>query len=333
MARYFVTGATGFVGSHLVQALSEQGHTVWCLARTAPALKNSGDSVHWISGNLSQRAQYQRVLEQVEYVIHLAGTVVARRKEIFHSANVESTESLLTACREAGNSIKRFVHISSIAAMGPNLHGEPLRGSDACAPISEYGRSKLAGERLVLQAAEWFPVTVLRPSFIYGRGDLRGAKYFQSFLSGNVSAWAGSIRSVSLCHVADVVRCCIEAVTAERAAGQVLLISDPHPYTWEEIVDTIHDVLCERHPLLRGLLEGRLHAFRDRLQTFARDSGGIRGPHSWACDTSKTEELLGGMHFSLREGAGEAIGWYVDHLRLGALHAARPSEYSQEIHP
>jgi nucleoside-diphosphate-sugar epimerase len=331
MAAYFVTGATGFVGSHLLQALSEQGHTVWCLARTAPAPTSASDSVHWIRADLSQRSDYRRILEQVDYVIHLAGTVVARRKEIFYSANVAATESLITACREAGYSLKRFVHISSIAAMGPNLHGEPLRSSDACAPISEYGRSKLAGERVVLQAAEWLPVTVLRPSFIYGRGDLRGAKYFQSFLSGDVSAWTGSIRSVSLCHVADVIRCCIEAAKAERAVGRILLISDPHPYTWEEIIDTIHEALRERHPLFCGLLDGRLHALRERLQTSARNFSGIMRPHFWGCDTSQTEELLGRCTcLSLREGAGEAIGWYVDHLQLAALRAASQSEYPQE---
>ena len=334
MATYFVTGATGFVGSHLLKALSEQGHTIWCLARTTPAPTSTPASVHWIKADLCQPSEYRRMLEQVDYVIHLAGTVVARRKEIFYSANVAATESLITACREAASSLKRFVHVSSIAAMGPNLHNQPLRSSDACAPISEYGRSKLAGEQAVVEAAEWIPVTVLRPSFIYGRGDLRGAKYFQSFLSGNVSAWAGGIRSISLCHVADVVRCCLEAVKAERAAGRILLISDPHPYTWEEIINTIHAILRERHPLLHGLLEGRLRTLRDRLQTSARDFSGIRRPHFWGCDTAQTEELLGRCTcLSLREGAGEAIGWYVDHLQLDALQAARPSEYSQEARP
>lgn len=334
MATYFVTGATGFVGSHLLKALSEQAHTVWCLTRTAPAQKNAHDSIHWIEADLSQRDRYQRILERVDYVIHLAGAVVARRREVFHSANVEATESLIAACRESAGACKRFVHVSSIAAMGPNRHGQLLQSSDACTPISEYGRSKLAGEQLVLRAAERLPVTVLRPSFIYGRGDLRGAKYFQSFLSGNVSAWTGGIRSISLCHVADFVRCCIASSSAERAAGQILLISDPHSYDWEEIIDTIRDVLRESHPLLREVLEKRLHTLRNRLQSSAARAGEIGRSHFWGCDTSQSERLLGcSARLSLREGAREAIGWYIDHSPLAALYAAGQREYSEESHP
>jgi dihydroflavonol-4-reductase len=311
MAVYFVTGGTGFLGGYLVRELASAGHAVWCLARREPHLLPCNTPVHWIRGELHDLSAYRPILERANYVLHLAGAVTARRREVFEKFNVEATRKLIAACREARGPLQRFVHVSSIAAMGPNRRGEPLRSSDPCAPTSEYGQSKLKGERVVLRAAASFPVTILRPSFIYGSGDQRGANLVRSLLRGQVSPWTSRILTISLCHVSDVVQACLKAAHVPLDSGQVLLVAEPRCYSWSEIIDTVSEVLSQNYPLLYSLAAPRLQELRDRFAGAVADSGRTSQAQFWGCDVILTERLLNWKaQTSLEAGARASISWY-----------------------
>ena len=309
MPTYFVTGGTGFVGSRLLRELCRNDNRVRCLTRHPDPARSAEPSVEWIEGDLTDTGKYLRFLRDTDYVLHLAGTLTARREKDFYDTNVRGTEALLNACRQVSAPLKRIVHMSSIAAMGPNYQGRLLRETDACHPQSIYGMSKYQGELVVRNAAASLPVVILRPSFVYGGGDMRTAGYLRSFLAGVPAFPMHLIKTVSVCHVSDVVRSCLLTMSAEVDSGEVFIVSDPEPYGWERILGILDKALEEiagvarPEPLsnLRGLqhfetLEG-LHAPPRRQQ-------------SWGCDTGNAECRLGFRPaVTLHDGIREAVLW------------------------
>ena len=165
----FVTGGTGFVGAHLVKALRARGDAVAALVRR-PALAAElgwGSDVRLVSGDLDHEAALREGCTGAELVFHVAGKIVARSPAEFMATNRDGTANVLEAARDAG--VRRFVHISSLAVAGPTTPGYPIAEERPPAPITDYGRSKLAAELLVrAMPMEW---TIVRPPVVYGEWD------------------------------------------------------------------------------------------------------------------------------------------------------------------
>jgi dihydroflavonol-4-reductase len=233
VSRFLVTGATGFIGRHLVDHLIEAGHDVIGLAR-GPSLPASGlHGVRWIRGDVLEPDSYREALRRVDVVIHLAGILHARRAEAFVRVNVTGTQRLLDACAAVGSPRRRFVLASSIAAMGPHASNTLLRETDPCRPQSEYGKSKLQAEAMARACANRLPIAVVRPSFIYGRGDGRGLGYLEAIWKGVPSLAFTSVKTFSLCHVTDLVAGCRQAALADVPSGEVFILSGDEVLTWE----------------------------------------------------------------------------------------------------
>jgi nucleoside-diphosphate-sugar epimerase len=318
MAKYFITGGTGFLGSHLVQKARSENNEVFCLSRQNSSQFENSDSVHWIEGDLFDSSTYKDALKDTDCVFHLAGLLSARRKEDFMRVNVDGTASLLKACREAGFPLKRFVYISSIAALGPSYEKEFLKETDRCMPLTEYGKSKELAEQIVLDYKRIIPVVILRPPFIYGRGDLRGLKFLQSLNNPISLLWASNIKTISLCHVSDIIQGCLLSVHKDIESGEIFNISDPDVTTWSHVWEALNDLVNELLGISTKGLFSRMVPFSGMAVSHDSIEQESKRYQFWACDVSKAKEILGFIpEMPFRKGAYDTMSWYLEQGLIG----------------
>jgi len=315
-----VTGAAGFIGSYLSEALLRKGYEVTCLTRPTSNLKWIEHlTTGHIRADLADPRTYRDALAGFDIIIHAAGATKAGSEAEFFRANEHCTESLLDAA--AGHSgLKRFVYLSSLAAVGPSRTGEPVREETPPAPVSAYGRSKLAGERKVLGYSDRLPVTVVRPPAVYGPRDPDFFLFFRMVSKGIFPYW-GRCR-YSILYVEDLVRGLVSAAEHPGAEGKTYFLSDEAFYTNDDIAGQIADALgtkamklrlpCSLLPVVAffGQKMGKKGIInRDRMNDF-------RFPN-WTCDGGRARNELGyRTSISLREGIKWTADWYRIHRWL-----------------
>lgn len=168
MAHCFVTGGTGFIGGHLVEALRERGDTVTCLVRCSSQttfLESLGANL--VAGEITDAAAIERGVANADFVFHLAGRTQATDIRTLMRSNVQGTETVARACA-ARSSPPTLVIVSSVAAAGPTRPGRIRLPNDRPIPISEYGRSKRFAEQVAARFAEKVPMTIVRPGVVFG---------------------------------------------------------------------------------------------------------------------------------------------------------------------
>jgi nucleoside-diphosphate-sugar epimerase len=232
----FVTGATGFVGSHIAERLIATGWEVAALVRSPdrPSWLDAIPGAKKIRGSLAARATLEDAVKDADCIVHCAGLVKARSEAEYFGTNVEGTRTLLDAALAACRGLKRFVHISSQAAHGPAPDGRPVSEDAPPAPITPYGRSKLESERVVLARKDDIPVTVIRPPAVYGPRDRDIFIYFKLAARGIVPIVGAADRRLSLVYVKDLARAAVDAAQSERAAGETYFITSGH-HDWNEL--------------------------------------------------------------------------------------------------
>jgi nucleoside-diphosphate-sugar epimerase len=216
--RVLVTGATGFVGSHLAEALRRHGHEVTALARSsrkAAALASQG--VRVVPGHLHDAAALDRAAAGQDTVYHVAGVVAARDEAEFLRANRDGTRNVLDAAERSGN--PRFVLVSSLAAGGPAPPGAPLTGRETPHPVTAYGRSKLAAEELVRGSAlRW---SVIRPPIVYGPRDREVLKIFRLARLHLAPVFGDGSQELSAVHASDLAEALVAAGESSTTIGGI----------------------------------------------------------------------------------------------------------------
>lgn len=325
--RSLITGATGFVGSHLVASLVEAGQQVRCLVRETSDLRwLEGLPIALVQGSLQPAEGLEEAVRGVNRVYHLAGVVRAPRPADFFAANHLGTQALIQACLRVNPDLDRFLYLSSLAAAGPSVDGRPVTEADPPRPITAYGASKLRGEEEVLAVADRIPVTILRPPVIYGPRDRAVLVYFRLVKRGIKPLLGFRRRVVDIMHVDDVIQAIIGAADAPEAVGEQYFLAGPSRHSWEEIAEAIARGLQVRAVTVRipeailplmvpvtwfwGRVTGKgavLH--REKLRDLK-----VR---AWTCDASKLAEDLGMTpRVSLAKGVAATAEWY---LREGWL--------------
>jgi nucleoside-diphosphate-sugar epimerase len=257
-----LTGGSGFLGSHIAEQLSQAGIGVRALVRRTSDTRflRTLPGVELADAALDDAAGLGRAVEGVEAVIHSAGLVKARDEAEFMAVNAGGTEKLLEAARGAKTSLRRFVLVSSLTAMGPsNQQGAPVSPDDPPRPVTAYGRSKRAAERAALGLRDELPITILRPPAIYGPRDREILTFFQAIAWG-VLPYMGSVKNkLSIIYGPDAARACIAAISAEVPSGSAYFLDDGDVYTFEDLFRAVEDALGKRAwlriPLPRRLVE------------------------------------------------------------------------------
>ena len=327
MAKALVTGGTGFLGSHLVQALVSRHDEVRCLVRRTSNLRwLQGLPVEYAVGELRDPASLERAVEGVEIVYHVAAALAAASAEQFDAINFRGTRALAQACVESRGPIRRFVYVSSIAASGPSRDGRPLHERMPERPVSAYGRSKLRGERVVRELAAVVPVTILRPPAIFGPRDpnlLPLLKLAQRGLLLNMSLTRDSVTDFA--YVGNIVHAAVLAGEAETPSCEVYFVGEGVPRTWDEVLDALAGVLGVRGVRIRippacTRLVGELGTLWAKLSGRAvildRDKTREVLQQCWSMNIGKAARELGYAPVAgLREGLSRtvegyrAIGW------------------------
>lgn len=317
----FMTGANGFVGSHLAHALAKRGHHVRALVRRMADRSRVDDlALEWIEGDLNDRAALARGCRGAQWVIHVAGRVKAPNLAAYRQANVAGTINLLDAASESAAGLERFVHVSSMAAGGPATSGQPRTETDPDRPLTPYGVSKLEGELAVRERAAHLPITVVRPPAVYGPGDTEVLGFFQAVKWHLKPVFSNHPARLSLVHVSDLVDGILLAASVARATGEVFYIAEDAHYDLATVEDMIQQALGTwavrvriPRPALMTIaaiaeLAGKAGGFTPKLNRHkARDFS----QNDWTCSVDKAKAMLGyRSNIPFAQGAIQTVQWY-----------------------
>ncbi|MCG6949151.1 MAG: NAD-dependent epimerase/dehydratase family protein [Acidobacteria bacterium] len=287
-----ITGGTGFVGSHLVDALCAAGIEPRILVRDPEAPRWIANApVRWVVGSLSDPRALDELVDNAGTVFHLAGVLRAGREREFDEGNRLGTASLVSAMQETARG-SRLINVSSLAAVGPSRSPEGVGPEAVPAPISWYGRSKLAAEDEVRKWEGYGGWSILRPAAIYGPRDTDVFEFFRMASSGLVGLPAGE-RWLTVAWVGDVVRSILAA--ASGSVGEVFHVGEAEPLELEGLIDS----LCEI-----GGVKARVLRVPPALVSGAGVIGSVLQRLGWrrlALTSDKSRELLA-RHWTARTG-------------------------------
>jgi nucleoside-diphosphate-sugar epimerase len=320
--KVLLTGANGFVGSRILQQLAAGGIPAVILLRPTGSqrlIQDYLDGVEIRPGSLEEPATLAAALEGVSHVIHCAGKTKAVRRTEFAQVNVAGTQRLLDAVQARAGQVQRLVYLSSLAACGPGTTQNPAREDDPPHPVSAYGHSKLAAERLVwdLDAP---PRVVLRPGAVYGPGDADFLELFQTARRGFIPQFGGGRQPLNLVYADDLARLTVRCLTDPRAVGRTFHVAHPQPTTARELGRAVAAALGVKAkpvslplaflvPISWGAeLVSRLTG---RPSIVSVDRRRLLTAPGWVCDTSHLRVELGWeCETNLEEGLRRTAAWY-----------------------
>lgn len=325
MEKILITGASGFIGSHIVEEALQQGYDVWAAVRRSSSREFLQDErIHFIELNLSSQQQLGEQLRSVtfDYVVHAAGATKCLHADDFFRINTEGTKNLVRALLAVGMPLKRFVFISSLSIMGAIREQQPyqeIRDTDTPQPNTAYGRSKLEAERF-LDGLCGFPYVILRPTGVYGP---REKDYFLQVKSikGHVDFAVGFKRQdITFVYVTDVVQAVFLAMEKGQT-GHRYILSDGEVYQSATFSDYVHEELGRpwwiritapvwvlRIVTFCGEYWGR---WTKKMTALNNDKFNILKQRNWRCDIEPARRELGyEPKVKLQEGVRRSIAWY-----------------------
>lgn len=316
-----VTGANGFVGSHLVDLLLSKNFKVKCITRKSSNLKwLSGKNVEIIDCGLFDKEGLVKVFKGANYIFHVAGVVKSKAPEGYFMGNVETTRTILEAALEVKDTLKRILVVSSQTACGPSLGGRLVNEESECSPITTYAKSKLEEEKLARSYMDRLPITICRAPAVYGERDTEILIFFRTFSNGLMTTIGMNDKSLSLIHAVDLVRGFYLAAVNENSACQTYFISSEKIYTWTEIGKVTSEVLGKKalkvkvpHFLVYTIaaIAQFFAIFSSKPATLNLEKARDLVQEAWTCDTSKAVNELGyHQEIPIKEGIKRTCDWY-----------------------
>ena len=329
-----ITGASGFIGSFIVEEALRRGFETWAAVRKSSSTAFLQDErIHLIALNLSSEEQLKEQLKdlQFDYVVHAAGVTKCLKKEDFFRINTEGTKHLVRALMATQHNLQRFVYISSLSIMGAIREEQPyqeIRESDEAKPNTAYGKSKLEAEQWLSQlplylegdGGRLFPYVILRPTGVYGPRERDYFMMAKSIKAHTDFAVGFKKQDITFVYVTDVVQA-IFLACEKGVTGRRYFLSDGEVYQSSTFSDLIRKELGNpwwiriTAPiwLLRiitfcGEYVGRLTG---KVTALNNDKYYIMRQRNWRCDIEPARRELGyEPQVKLEEGVKRSIAWY-----------------------
>jgi len=329
MARIaLVTGANGFVGSHLCTHLLDEGWHVRAMVRRTSDLRWLDARAERVIGEVTAPESIAPALEGADTVFHLAGVTRAARVADYERVNVAGCEHVARAAARAQPPPRRIVLASSLAAGGPSTRQTPRAETDPDAPSNAYGASKRRGEAALRSHAGAVAWTVVRPAAVYGPRDRAFVPLARLARAGWALRFSGPPQQVCAIHVRDLVRGMAAAALADRAQSEVYYLTHDAPITWEAVGRTMAAALGWRARALyvpraivplAAFTAGALARLAGRPNRMPRDRVADLLQAAWTCSGAKAREQLGfEAAIGHEQGMGELARWYRE---AGWIHA------------
>ncbi len=323
--KVLVTGASGFLGSHIAEQLVREGHDVRLLLRRTSRRDFVKTFPHQVAlGDVTDAGSLLAAVSGVDAIVHAAGLIKARSEEDFLAVNAGGTANLLATGEAEGPGLKRFIYISSLAAHGPSEDGLPRPLDAPPRPVSAYGRSKLLGEELVRASPVAPRAVIFRPPVIYGPRDSALAPFFRLARWRIAPLLMGGHNRISVIHVDDASRAIVETVAAEAAvAGKTYAFDDGSASTWVELLSAVEQAVgrralrisCPLWSFQAAALAGEVFgALTRRAVSLTRDKVREMAQPHWVCSHEALQADVGwSPRVRLVEGVRLTAEWYRQH--------------------
>jgi len=256
--KVLITGAGGFIGSHLVEDQLSRGRQVVALdvkpGFLQPILQVRG--LTYVHDDIRNTECLQRALKDVEIVFHLASAhlEVGLSEQHYYDVNVNGVRKLLEASKNAG--VRRFIHCSSVGVYG-TVQAPPADEKSPCRPILLYEKTKLSGEKMALQYFHetGFPVVIIRPAWVFGPRCRRTQKLLSALGKGRFLLVGKCQNYRHPVYIKDMVKAFELAAQSRSVDGEILIVGADHAVKLKELITTICDVTCSKYPKLTIPLE------------------------------------------------------------------------------
>jgi dihydroflavonol-4-reductase len=316
-----VTGASGFVGSHLVDRLLSEGHEVRCILRSSSSkrwLENK--NVEIFDCGLFDKDPLKAILKDADYLFHIAGVVKAKDEKDYFKGNVETTHVLLEVLCEVNPNIQKVVIVSSQTACGPSLDGKPVNEETPEHPITRYGRSKYEQEQLAKKYMDKIPISIIRPPAVFGERDTEIYLFFKTYKQGLMGLIGFNKKKLSLVHVDDLVNGIYLSAISKNSVGQIYFIGTEQYYDWDQIGEVTNKAFGKKAFTIRiphfvvysiAAVAQFFALFSSKAATFNIEKARDFVQQAWTCDVSKAVRDLGyHQTVSLEDGIKRTVDWY-----------------------
>lgn len=328
MKKLFLTGASGFVGSHIVEAAKSKGWIVHAAIRKSSKTDDIAPFVdEFLYPDFENIEELKAIFRsgRYDYIVHAAALTKSKSEEAMRKVNVGYTDNLMEAAFDSEIGVSRFVYVSSLAAIGPIGYNDnvDITEEHPYRPLTMYGRSKRDSEMNIKQKYADMPVTVLRPTAVYGPRERDLFILFETLNKGLDPYIGRNPQKLSFVYVKDLVDVILRACEIPQGSLDFYNISDGNVYSKYAMADIFRDTFHKKP--FRVHVPYRLVSFVARLSNYLYKNSsktpviyperlGELTAENWSCNITKAKEKLGFVpKYDLRKGLTEALLWYKDH--------------------
>ncbi len=319
-----VTGASGFVGSHLAEGLARRKIKVKLLVRKTSRLPFPTNSqMELCYGDVTDLESVRKAMKGVKVAYHLAGILRGADFSAYQAVNAEGTRNVCQAAADE-KGFRRLVYVSSLSAAGPSPLDKEIDETFPCHPVSFYGQTKRMGEEIVLSYRGKYEVSILRPGAVYGPRETDIFEYFKMVRQGLVVNGGDGAQRVSFVYVADLVEAILLAGSSPKAKGQIFFVSDGKSLNWNELSAYIGQILKKSYKSFNvplGIVR-IVAAVGDGVARFTGksflppivsvDKLKEAGEPGWVCSNQKIRKRLGFKpRYDMEKGLKNTVQFYL----------------------